>query len=72
MSENERQTYNVTGMTCEHCVAAVSAKVGELPGVSGVEVDLASGGVVVHGSGVHDEAVRAAVQAAGYSLAGQP
>lgn len=68
MSEKSQQTYSVTGMTCEHCVAAVSGKVGELPGVSSVEVDLASGGVVVHGS-ADGEAVRGAVEAAGYTLA---
>ena len=69
MSENDQQTYEVTGMTCEHCVAAVNAKIGELPGVSGVDVDLASGTVVVQGSDVDGEAVRAAVQAAGYGVA---
>ncbi len=69
MSEREQRTFNVTGMSCEHCVAAVSAEVGRLPGVSGVDVDLAGGAVVVSGSGVDGEAVRAAVEAAGYSLA---
>jgi len=70
MSDGAQQRkYNVTGMSCEHCVAAVSAKVGELPGVSGVDVDLSSGEVLVRGSGVEDEAVRAAVKAAGYGLA---
>jgi copper ion binding protein len=71
MSESQRQTYNVTGMTCQHCVAAVGAEVGAVPGVSSVDVDLASGAVVVSGSDVSDEAVREAVEEAGYSLAGQ-
>ncbi|MGP0100487.1 MAG: heavy-metal-associated domain-containing protein [Solirubrobacteraceae bacterium] len=69
MSEREQRTFNVTGMSCEHCVAAVSAEVGQLPGVSGVDVDLASGAMVVSGGGVDGEAVRVAVEAAGYSLA---
>jgi copper chaperone len=69
MSDREQQAYTVIGMSCEHCVAAVNAEVGELPGVSGVDVDLASGALVVHGSGVDGKAVRAAVEAAGYSLA---
>jgi copper chaperone len=68
MSDSDQQSFNVTGMSCEHCVAAVSAKVCELPGVSVVDVDLVDGVVVVHGSGVDGEAVRAAVQAAGYDL----
>jgi copper chaperone len=69
MSESEQRTFNVTGMSCEHCVAAVGEEVGALAGVSGVDVNLASGAVVVRGSGVDDEAVRAAVEAAGYALA---
>ena len=33
-------TYSVTGMTCEHCVAAVTEEVGRLDGVQSVHVDL--------------------------------
>ena len=66
---DDRQSYTVTGMTCEHCVAAVDAEVGALPGVSGVDVDLASGALVVSGSDIDGEAVRSAVEEAGYSLA---
>ncbi len=69
MSDGESRTYTVTGMTCEHCVAAVSAEVGKLAGVSGVQVDLAGGELVVRGDGLQDAAVRGAVEAAGYSLA---
>ncbi len=69
MSDSERQTYTVAGMTCEHCVTAVGAEVGALPGVSDVDVELASGAVVVSGSNLDGEAVRGAVEEAGYSLA---
>jgi copper chaperone CopZ len=69
MSDAERHTYIVTGMTCEHCVAAVGTELGAIAGVSEVEVDLASGAVVVSGSDVDREAVRLAVEEAGYSLA---
>lgn len=69
MAVDRQRTYNVTGMSCEHCVAAVEQQVGRVAGVSEVDVDLASGALVVHGSGVDDEAVRAAVETAGYSLA---
>ncbi len=65
----ERRSYTVTGMTCEHCVAAVDAEVGALAGVSGVEVDLASGALLVSGSDIDGDAVRTAVEEAGYSLA---
>jgi copper chaperone CopZ len=41
------QTYTVTGMTCEHCVGAVSGELGRLAGVRDVRVDLASGAVTL-------------------------
>ena len=63
-------TYTVTGMTCQHCVAAVTEEVGGLPGVTGVQVDLASGGLTVTSdTPVDDDAVRAAVEEAGYEVA---
>ncbi len=72
MADLEQRTYSVSGMSCEHCVAAVNESVGELPGVSAVDVDLATGALVVTGSGVLYDAVRAAVQDAGYELAERP
>lgn len=64
------QSYIVTGMTCEHCVASVTEEVSAIPGVTAVAVDLASGAVTVTADQpVADEAVRAAVDEAGYSLA---
>ena len=62
-------TYTVKGMTCDHCVLSVREEVGELGGVSAVDVDLASGRMVVRGSQVDDAAVRAAVEEAGYEVA---
>ena len=62
-------TYTVTGMTCAHCVAAVTEEVGAVPGVTGVEVDLATGALTVTSqTPVDDGAVAAAVDEAGYSL----
>lgn len=62
-------TYSVEGMTCEHCVRAVSAEVAAISGVEAVEVDLASGAVTVTSAGELDEAaVRAAVEEAGYEV----
>lgn len=61
--------YTVKGMTCGHCVAAVTEEVGRLGGVTDVEVDLASGVVTVASTAPLDEgAVRAAVDEAGYDL----
>ena len=60
-------TYTVTGMTCGHCVASVTEEVGELPGVTDVQVELESGLLTVTGETTPD-AVRAAVAEAGYQV----
>ncbi|HEX9970317.1 MAG TPA: copper ion binding protein [Acidimicrobiales bacterium] len=63
-------TYQVKGMTCGHCVSAVTEELRKIDGVSDVEVDLASGNVVVSSQApLADEAVRAAVDEAGYEVA---
>jgi copper chaperone CopZ len=67
---NADRSYQVVGMTCHHCVAAVSGEVGTVPGVEQVQVDLESGRVGVSGTGFTDEQIAAAVDEAGYSLAG--
>jgi copper chaperone CopZ len=51
-------------------VTAVTGEVGEVPGVRDVAVDLDTGTVTVTGDSIDDEAVRAAVDEAGYSLVG--
>ena len=56
--------FTVSGMTCQHCVASVTEEVTELPGVSGVDVDLATGRLQVVGD-VTPEQVQAAVAGAG-------
>lgn len=67
---SESKTYTVQGMTCEHCRASVAEEVGEVGGVESVEVDLESGRLDVHGEGFDDAAIAAAVEEAGYALAG--
>jgi copper ion binding protein len=63
-------TYTVTGMTCQHCVNAVTAELSELDGVRDVQVDLGTGGVTVTSDApLDDAAVRAAVDEAGYEMA---
>ncbi len=66
------ETYEVTGMTCDHCVRAVTQALEALDGVDEVEVDLGSGALTVRsraGVGAHDVGV--AVTEAGYNLASQ-
>jgi copper chaperone len=65
--------YTVVGMTCDHCVRSVSEELSRVPGVRGVEVDLATGAVDVTSDGpLALEDVRSAVDEAGYELAGTP
>lgn len=69
MSESTTTTITVQGMTCGHCVAAVTSEVTKLEGVTGVEVDLATGNVAIASDGpLSDAEVRAAIDEAGYEL----
>jgi copper chaperone len=62
-------TYTVKGMTCGHCVSSVTEEVTEIPGVTGVNVDLATGLVTVDSDGPLDSAaITAAVEEAGYEV----
>ncbi len=64
------KVYEVSGMTCDHCVNAVTHEVSAVDGVRSVAVDLASGRVTVTGDSVSDAAVREAVDEAGYAVVG--
>jgi copper ion binding protein len=62
-------TYQVTGMTCGHCVQAVTSEVSAIDGVTDVQVDLESGRATVTSDQPLDaEAVAGAVDEAGYQL----
>jgi copper chaperone len=64
-----KYSYAVQGMTCGHCVTAITEEVMDLPGVSNVTVDLDRGLVDVIGTDdLPAAAVRAAVSAAGYEV----
>ncbi len=68
-------TYAVTGMTCEHCVHAVTEELTGLDGVTEVSVDLAPGGdskvSVTSDAPLSEQAVAAALDEAGdYQLVG--
>lgn len=68
-------TYAVDGMVCAHCVAAVTAELWRVPGVTAVRADLEAGTTTVTSTRVLDRAeVRAAVEEAGFLLdtAGPP
>ncbi|MGP4020689.1 heavy-metal-associated domain-containing protein [Saccharopolyspora sp. 5N708] len=62
--------YQVTGMTCGHCVLSVTEEVSAIDGVTDVKVDLPTGAVTITSNeeiGVAE--VRTAVEEAGYQLA---
>jgi copper chaperone CopZ len=64
--------YKVTGMSCGHCEGSVSAELSQLPGVTSVQAVAAKGEVtVVSETPLDEEAVRAAVDEAGYELVGR-
>jgi copper ion binding protein len=62
------RTYTVEGMSCDHCVKAITGEVTRLEGVDAVAVDLSAGTVKVSGDAVDDAAVAAAIDEAGYTV----
>ena len=64
------ETYTVTGMDCGHCVTSVRGEISAVPDVTAVDVDLTTGQVTVtRERPVSPEAIRVAVEEAGYSVA---
>lgn len=65
-------TYPVVGMTCGHCVASVTSEVSKLVGVTGVAVELVSGGqsavTVTSEAPLERSDVAGAIDEAGYEL----
>ena len=73
MKENNVQTeLKITGMTCEHCVKAVTTELSALEGVSQVQISLVPEGistaVVTSAADLSPVAVAAAIDEAGYEL----
>jgi copper chaperone len=69
MAKQSELNYSVPGVSCEHCVGAVTAEVERVEGVEAVVVDLESKRVNVTGRSIDDGAVRAAIDDAGYDIA---
>jgi copper chaperone CopZ len=64
--------YKVSGMSCGHCEGAVSGEISEIDGFSSVKAVASSGEVtVVSAAPLDEEAVRAAVDEAGFELVGK-
>jgi copper chaperone len=66
-----RTEVTVTGMTCRHCVMSVTEEVGEIDGVSAVDVRLDTGAVTVLADrDVNRDEIARALSTAGFGLAG--
>jgi copper chaperone CopZ len=65
----DERTYTVPGMHCGRCERAVKEEVRAVVGVQSVDVDLESKLVVIHGEGLDDLQLRAAIEEAGYEAA---
>lgn len=65
-------TVNVSGMTCEHCIASVKEELGELDGVQVVNVDLHADGVssvqIESDRELSPEEISGAIEEAGYQV----
>ena len=71
---SQTQIYQVRGMTCGHCAGAVTSELEKLAAVTGVAVDVVPQGdstvTVTSSESLAHDAVRDAVQRAGYELVG--
>jgi copper chaperone CopZ len=65
-TEQKALTFEVDGMSCEHCRVAITGEVSQVPGVHSIDVDLDTKLVHVRGADVDDAAVVSAIDEAGY------
>jgi copper ion binding protein len=59
---------SIEGMSCEHCVKAVTNALKEVDGVEEVKVSLEEKNAVVKGNNLDDEKLKGAVEEAGYDV----
>ena len=60
-------TFSVEGMSCGHCVSAVTRAVQQVDAAANVQVDLSKQTVAVT-TGASTDAVKAAIEQAGYAV----
>ena len=67
MAETKR--YSVPAIHCGHCAAAIKEGVSAVAGVHDVDVDVDAKVVTIRGEALSDEALREAIDEAGYEAA---
>ena len=65
----DTKTYTVPAIHCGHCAAAIKEEVSGVAGVHDVEVDVNAKVVTIRGEALSDEALREAIEEAGYEAA---
>mgnify|MGYP000206372456 CR=1 FL=1 len=60
-------TIRIKGMSCQHCVASVTKALEELPGVSGVNVDLGKGEATYQGD-IDRDLAKEAIEKTGFEV----
>jgi len=68
MSSENTRTYTVEGMECGHCVSIIASAVHQLDGVTTTTVNRPLGTVTVDGDDLDDQAIRASILEAGYTV----
>jgi copper chaperone CopZ len=66
---SDTKTYTVPGIHCGNCAAAIKDEVSSVEGVKAVDVDLDAKVVTIRGEALSDEALREAIEEAGYEAA---
>jgi copper chaperone len=68
---NKMKSIKIKGMTCQHCVMAVTKALGALEGIKNVQVDLKSGVATYEEvKPVDPQKIAAAIKKAGYEVVG--
>ncbi len=66
---SDTKAYTVPGIHCGHCAASIKEEVSSVEGVEAVDVDLDAKVVTIRGEALSDEALREAIDEAGYKAA---
>jgi len=66
---SETMTYSVPAIHCSHCAQSIKDEVSSVDGVESVDVDVDAKVVTIRGEALSDDAIREAIDEAGYEAA---